>query len=87
MPIVAVDRIEILKDGASTVYGSDAVAGVVNVITRKDDGLSFDAYTAQPTDTGGAENRLSLRWGSSFCLLYTSPSPRDLSTSRMPSSA
>lgn len=66
MPIVAVDRIEILKDGASTVYGSDAVAGVVNVITRKDDGLSFDAYTAQPTDSGGAENRLSLRWGNSF---------------------
>lgn len=66
MPIVAVDRIEILKDGASTVYGSDAVAGVVNVITRKDDGFGFDAYTAQPTDSGGAENRLSLRWGNSF---------------------
>ena len=66
MPLVAVDRIEILKDGASTIYGSDAVAGVVNVITRQDDGLSLDMYTAQPHKSGGAESRLSLRWGKSF---------------------
>jgi iron complex outermembrane receptor protein len=65
MPIVAVDRIEILKDGASTMYGSDAVAGVVNVITRKDDGLSFDVYGAVPGESGGEQSRLSLRWGTS----------------------
>jgi iron complex outermembrane receptor protein len=65
MPIVAVERIEILKDGASTMYGSDAVAGVVNVITRKDDGLSFDVYGAAPSRSGGEQNRLSLRWGTS----------------------
>src|SRR5581483_7032649 len=35
IPTEAVDRIEVLKDGASAVYGSDAIAGVVNVITRK----------------------------------------------------
>ena len=35
LPLVAVDRIEVLKDGASAVYGSDAVAGVVNIITRQ----------------------------------------------------
>lgn len=35
-PLIAVDRIEILKDGASSLYGSDAVAGVVNFITRED---------------------------------------------------
>jgi iron complex outermembrane receptor protein len=31
-----IDRIEVLKDGASTLYGSDAIGGVVNVITKKD---------------------------------------------------
>ena len=36
VPTLAVERVEILKDGASAVYGSDAVAGVVNVITRRD---------------------------------------------------
>lgn len=36
LPLVAVQRIEVLKDGASAVYGSDAVAGVVNIITRQD---------------------------------------------------
>jgi len=36
IPMAAVERIEILSDGASAVYGSDAIAGVINVITRKD---------------------------------------------------
>lgn len=36
IPVAAIERIEILKDGASAIYGSDAIAGVVNVILRKD---------------------------------------------------
>ncbi|MFG6414245.1 TonB-dependent receptor plug domain-containing protein [Roseateles sp. DC23W] len=36
IPVSAIERIEVLKDGASAVYGSDAIAGVVNFITRKD---------------------------------------------------
>jgi iron complex outermembrane recepter protein len=44
IPSAAVERIEILKDGASAIYGSDAIAGVVNVILRKDyKGLEFSA--------------------------------------------
>jgi len=35
IPVEAIDRVEVLKDGASAVYGSDAIAGVVNIITRK----------------------------------------------------
>lgn len=35
IPVAAIDRIEVLKDGASAIYGSEAVAGVVNIITRK----------------------------------------------------
>ena len=36
IPISAIERVEILKDGGSAIYGADAVAGVVNFITRKD---------------------------------------------------
>ncbi|MCG6871495.1 MAG: TonB-dependent receptor plug domain-containing protein, partial [Gammaproteobacteria bacterium] len=36
VPMAAVERIEVLRDGASAVYGSDAIGGVVNIITRKD---------------------------------------------------
>ncbi len=36
IPLAAIDRVEILKDGASSIYGSDAIAGVINFITRKD---------------------------------------------------
>jgi outer membrane receptor protein involved in Fe transport len=35
LPLAMIDRIEILKDGSSTIYGSDAVGGVVNIITKK----------------------------------------------------
>jgi len=42
VPLIAIDRVEILKDGASALYGSDAVAGVVNFITRENfDGILF----------------------------------------------
>ena len=42
IPVSAIERVEVLKDGSSAVYGSDAVAGVVNIITRKNfEGLEF----------------------------------------------
>jgi iron complex outermembrane receptor protein len=45
IPTSAVERIEVLKDGASAVYGSDAIAGVVNIITRKDfQGVEVSLY-------------------------------------------
>ncbi|MET3138225.1 outer membrane receptor protein involved in Fe transport [Undibacterium sp. GrIS 1.2] len=44
IPAAVIDRIEILKDGASAIYGSDAVAGVINIITKKEfKGLQFNA--------------------------------------------
>ena len=44
IPVAAIERIEVLKDGASAVYGSDAVAGVVNIILRDDfDGFELSA--------------------------------------------
>jgi iron complex outermembrane receptor protein len=46
IPAAAVERIEVLKDGASAVYGSDAVAGVVNIITRRRmSGAEVEAYS------------------------------------------
>ena len=52
IPSKMIERVEILKDGASAVYGADAVAGVVNIITRKDfEGVEFSAQTAEWLDT------------------------------------
>ena len=46
LPLGTVERIEVLKDGASAIYGSDAIAGVINVILRKDyRGLEVSGYT------------------------------------------
>jgi iron complex outermembrane recepter protein len=46
IPIAAIDRVEILKDGASAIYGTDAIGGVINFITKKDfTGLSLTAFT------------------------------------------
>lgn len=56
IPLAAVERLEILKDGASSVYGSDAVAGVVNFILTKDyRGAEISATYGQPTRSGGGD--------------------------------
>jgi outer membrane receptor protein involved in Fe transport len=55
IPSNMVERVEILKDGASAIYGADAVAGVVNIITRKDyEGLSIDVQQNDFFDTNSA---------------------------------
>lgn len=57
LPLVAVERIEVLKDGASAVYGSDAVAGVVNIITRQNfEGLEIGGRIGT-SDEGGLDER------------------------------
>jgi iron complex outermembrane receptor protein len=55
IPLSAVDRIEVLTDGASAIYGSDAVSGVINIILKSDfRGAEFDFhYSEAPNDTGG----------------------------------
>jgi iron complex outermembrane receptor protein len=66
LPLSAVERIEILKDGASSIYGSDAIAGVINVITKKGDGLDFDIFTSMPEAGAGEEFRINGSWGQTF---------------------
>lgn len=54
IPIAAIERVEVLKDGASAVYGSDAIAGVVNIILRKNfDGIEFSHQTGDFSASGG----------------------------------
>ena len=64
IPISIIDRIEILEDGASSIYGSDAIAGVVNVITRKDfDGFEFNAYGGAYDEGDGETGQFDLAFG------------------------
>ena len=59
IPVAAIERVEILKDGASAVYGSDAIAGVVNFILRKNfQGVEVSATGGTPTEHGGGQNEL-----------------------------
>lgn len=64
IPASLVDRYDILTDGASSVYGSDAVAGVVNVILRKDfDGLEIQANGNINPQGAGEDYTVSAAWG------------------------
>jgi iron complex outermembrane receptor protein len=54
IPVAAIQRVEILKDGASAIYGSDAIAGVVNFILKSDfQGIDASATAGTPTQAGG----------------------------------
>lgn len=63
IPSVLIDRVENLFDGASTIYGSDAIAGVANVILRSNvEGFDFQATVSTPKD-GGEQTILSAMYG------------------------
>ena len=67
IPGSLVQQYDLLLDGASSVYGSDAVAGVLNVILRKDfDGLEIDVFPRRPSRRGGDQDILTLAWGRNF---------------------
>jgi iron complex outermembrane receptor protein len=67
IPLSGIDRVEILKDGASSIYGSDAVAGVVNIITRQNrDGGSAAISYSGPFEGGGEELSINGDWGKTF---------------------
>ncbi|WP_160154722.1 TonB-dependent receptor domain-containing protein [Microbulbifer sp. ALW1] len=64
IPMSLVSSIEVLKDGASATYGADAVAGVVNLITKKEfDGLEIEGKYGQTALGDGEETVLDLTWG------------------------
>lgn len=64
VPSALIDRIEVLKDGASAIYGSDAIAGVVNIILKKSlDGGTFSAYHGQNSKGDGKQDDVSFAFG------------------------
>lgn len=65
IPVSFIERIEVLEDGASSIYGSDAIAGVVNIITRRSfDGVSASVYYGE-FDEGGDTKSGELAFGGS----------------------
>jgi outer membrane receptor protein involved in Fe transport len=68
IPAAMVERIEILKDGGAAAYGADAVAGVVNIVTRDDfEGVEVELLTADWMDTdSGSQTGISAVFGKSF---------------------
>ena len=64
IPAAVVERIELLKDGASAIYGSDAMAGVVNIITRSNyEGAEVNAYYGQYDEGDGTRERYDFVMG------------------------
>ena len=72
IPVAAIDRIEILRDGASAQYGSDAIAGVINIILKESEGLRLNAETGAYVSseipdyqgtTDGEFNQISANYG------------------------
>jgi iron complex outermembrane receptor protein len=67
LPQAIVKQVDILKTGASSIYGSDAVAGVVNLITKTDfNGIQLDGFANMPVRSGGEQYDISLLAGKTF---------------------
>ncbi|MGD8415625.1 MAG: TonB-dependent receptor [Pseudomonadales bacterium] len=63
-PVNMIDRVEVLADGASSIYGSDAIAGVINLIPKKDvDGIELSVGGGGPEDGGGKHLDLGVLFG------------------------
>ena len=64
IPFAAIERIEVLRDGASALYGTDAIAGVINFITRKDyRGGTITLGADAPQHPGGAQHEAQIGFG------------------------
>ncbi len=64
IPVAIIERIDVLKDGASAIYGSDAIAGVVNIITRKNfEGAQFGVSYGQTVKGDGAQKSADITIG------------------------
>lgn len=67
LPAAAIESIEVLKDGGSAIYGSDAVSGVINVRLKKDySGANISVNIGNTVDTDSFEKGMSMTFGTSF---------------------
>ena len=67
IPVTGIDRLEILRDGASAIYGADAVAGVINNVLQKDfEGLTVTAKVSAYDHFSTEDNKVTVKWGSFF---------------------
>jgi iron complex outermembrane receptor protein len=67
LPSSLIRSVEILKTGASSIYGSDAVAGVINLLTKTStDGLELRGFVSAPFDSGGEQYNISGAYGKDF---------------------
>ncbi|MFC4699598.1 TonB-dependent receptor domain-containing protein [Glaciecola siphonariae] len=91
VPMIAIDRMEVIKDGASALYGSDAVAGVVNFITKRNyEGAKVTVDYQDGAHGNNKEYILQGLWGANFdkgnimaAVSYTNRSPLFLSDRRL----
>src|SRR5688572_14679109 len=66
IPVSRIERVDVLKEGAGAIYGSDAIAGVVNFITRKDvEGAELTAGYGETAENDGKTQNVNLLWGTS----------------------
>src|SRR5690606_18830636 len=64
IPVAAIERVEILRDGASAIYGSDAIGGVINVILKNDyEGMVVGGQSSRPSDEGGDDDLFYMNLG------------------------
>lgn len=64
IPAAIIDRIEVLRDGASSTYGADAIAGVINIVTKKEiQGLHLNASAGISQRGDAGEQRADATWG------------------------
>ncbi|WP_299594649.1 TonB-dependent receptor [uncultured Microbulbifer sp.] len=64
IPVDAIERVEVLKEGAASAYGSDAVAGVVNFILRSDfEGVEINGGVRRTSDGGQQDTNFGMVWG------------------------
>ena len=92
IPVTGIDRLEILRDGASAIYGADAVAGVINNVLQKDfEGLTVTAKVSAYDHFETEDNSATIKWGSFFndgatniSVFFNHYEPRKHSSKRRP---
>lgn len=66
IPVIAIDRIEVLRDGAAAQYGSDAIAGVINIILKKNQGASASITYGQTGRNDGETYQIGANYGTAL---------------------